>query len=117
MLYNSFNITNHCLLGINPSAQAKLFELGLDYYSPKNFFNVEGHKSVCNKSKEIMDTIYDLFLFKDEHEIQESYKRTLNFHFRDYLNYLLSITYIIDKSIKLINPRKIYISKSTNINN
>ena len=111
----SGNLKNHYFVAIHPSAQAKLQDLGLNYLTTKDFFNIEGHNSVCSKSHEIFENTNNYFFFEDENKIKEAYKRTLNFHFRYYLNYLLSITYIIDKSIKLVNPKKIYISKSTNI--
>ena len=79
-----------------------------------DFFNVEGHKSVLDKTNEIFKAINDLYYFKDENDVAVAYNRTFNFHLRLYVNYLLSLTFIIEQSIKTINPNKIYVTKHTN---
>ena len=100
-------------VAMQPCAQALLKQKNKEYTNTLPFFGKEGHKSVLNKSAEIIDKLRNEFIIKDKHGIHATYEIDFFAQLRFHLHYWLVHLYIIDQAIAHYNPSSV-ISSSLN---
>lgn len=101
------------LVAIQPCAQVFLKKNNKKYINTLPFFGKEGHKSVLDKSTEIIDKLRNEIIINDKHGICSTYETAFFTHLRFHLHYWLVHLYMIDKVIVKYKPSKV-ISSSPN---
>jgi hypothetical protein len=106
---DSFISTDTIVISLVPSVSAELSKRGISCKTTLEFFGIEGHRYVLEKSFEIIENLRPFLKSLETEHIQHAFENTWIFYFRFRLHYLLSMLYIIDKVVKYYKPNTIIV--------
>ena len=109
--FNAEQLTccNYDILALDPKAQVILKKKKLNFYKSSFFLSKDDHEDILIKSNEIIKVIRKNLFIKDNMELIDSYKNTIIFYLRCFLNYIFFLISIIDNVRKKVSPKVIIV--------
>jgi len=101
---------------LDPKSQAFFVTNGIKFENSNSLLGVKGHENIVLGSKKITDLLRDKWSYEDKLGLSHSYEKTLFFHIKFYINYLLLCSYLIDQAIIKYRPKRIFFN-SENLKN
>jgi len=96
--------TDTIIISTIPAVSVELKKRSIPFQTTIDFFGIEGHRYVLNKSCEIVEELRPLLSQIDNENVRHAFEKSWIFYFRFHLHYFLSMLYIIDQAVKKYKP-------------
>ena len=106
------SIENIIVIAMRPSVCIELSRRGIPFENTKLFFGIDGHRETHIRSKLIVEGLHPFLNKINANGVNHAFEKTWVVYFRIYLNYLLSMLFIINSATQSHNPSKFIIVKN-----
>ena len=101
------------VIGLKPSAQIKLKNIGVDAYDSLPFFGRKGHENVLDASEKMVREIRKVINIFDKTGISENYSHFIVFYTRIFIHNLLFFLELLEQIQSVHNPSTLSVTATS----
>jgi len=101
------------VIGLKPSAQIKLKNIGVDAYNTLPFFGRKGHENVLDASEKMVREIRKVINIFDKTGVSESYSHFIIFYTRIFIHNLLFYLELLEQIQSVHNPSTLSVTATS----